>query len=47
MQLSLDLNLGIPVIVGVENALELFRDGQEITVDASRGVIYNGHASVL
>ncbi|MDR7077818.1 pyruvate kinase [Neobacillus niacini] len=41
------LNLGIPVIVGVENVLELFRDGQEITVDASRGVIYNGHASVL
>jgi pyruvate kinase len=41
------LNLGIPVIVGVENALELFRDGQEITVDATRGVIYNGHASVL
>ncbi|MBY0146598.1 pyruvate kinase [Neobacillus niacini] len=41
------LNLGIPVIVGVENALELFRDGQEITVDAARGVIYNGHASVL
>jgi pyruvate kinase len=41
------LNLGIPVIVGVENAIELFRDGQEITVDATRGVIYNGHASVL
>ncbi|MFP7299521.1 pyruvate kinase [Neobacillus niacini] len=41
------LNLGIPVIVGVENALELFREGQEITVDAARGVIYNGHASVL
>ncbi|MDF2857043.1 MAG: pyruvate kinase [Neobacillus sp.] len=41
------LNLSIPVIVGVENALELFKDGQEITVDASRGVIYNGHASVL
>lgn len=41
------LNLSIPVIVGVENALELFRDGQEITVDATRGVIYNGHASVL
>ncbi|MEW9051721.1 MAG: pyruvate kinase [Neobacillus sp.] len=41
------LNLGIPVIVGVENVLEVFRDGQEITVDASRGVIYNGHASVL
>jgi pyruvate kinase len=41
------LNLGIPVIVGVENAMELFREGQEITVDATRGVIYNGHASVL
>ncbi|HEY2419778.1 MAG TPA: pyruvate kinase [Neobacillus sp.] len=41
------LNLSIPVIVGVENALELFKDGQEITVDATRGVIYNGHASVL
>ncbi|CAM3754645.1 pyruvate kinase [Mesobacillus zeae] len=41
------LNLGIPVIVGVENAMNLFKDGQEITVDSSRGVIYNGHASVL
>ncbi|WP_423802670.1 pyruvate kinase [Neobacillus sp. SAB-20_R2A] len=41
------LNLGIPVIVGVENALKLFKEGQEITVDASRGIIYNGHASVL
>ncbi|MED3564470.1 pyruvate kinase [Bacillus xiapuensis] len=41
------LNLGIPVIVGVENALSLFKEGQEITVDATRGVIYNGHASVL
>ncbi|MDP4170289.1 MAG: PEP-utilizing enzyme, partial [Bacillota bacterium] len=41
------LSLGIPVIVGVENAMQLFRDGQDITVDSSRGVIYNGHASVL
>ncbi len=41
------LNLGIPVLVGVENALTLFKDGQEITVDSARGVIYNGHASVL
>jgi pyruvate kinase len=41
------LNLSIPVIVGVENALSLFQEGQEITVDAARGVIYNGHASVL
>lgn len=41
------LSLGIPVIVGVENALALFKDGQEVTVDATRGTIYNGHASVL
>jgi len=41
------LNLSIPVIVGAENAMNLFKDGQEITVDAARGVIYNGHASVL
>ncbi|WP_160723977.1 pyruvate kinase [Bacillus sp. USDA818B3_A] len=41
------LNLSIPVIVGVDRALELFRDGQEVTVDATRGIVYNGHASVL
>lgn len=41
------LNLGIPVIVGVDNALDIFKDGQEITVDATRGIIYNGQASVL
>jgi pyruvate kinase len=41
------LNLSIPVIVGVENALQLFKEGQEVTVDATRGIIYNGHASVL
>ncbi|QWC21945.1 pyruvate kinase [Bacillus haikouensis] len=41
------INLGIPVVVGVDNATSLFRDGQEVTVDATRGVIYNGHASVL
>ncbi|GGE52027.1 pyruvate kinase [Pullulanibacillus camelliae] len=41
------LNLEIPVIVGVKNATELFENGQEITVDAQRGNIYNGHAKVL
>ncbi|MBU8879683.1 pyruvate kinase [Bacillus sp. FJAT-29790] len=41
------LNVGIPVIVGAENATTLLKDGQEITVDSNRGVIYNGHASVL
>jgi pyruvate kinase len=41
------INLGIPVVVGVDNATSIFENGQEITVDATRGVIYNGHASVL
>ncbi|WP_409251609.1 pyruvate kinase [Bacillus sp. SCS-153A] len=41
------INIGIPVIVGVENAMAILKDGQDITVDSSRGVIYDGHASVL
>ncbi|ENH96957.1 pyruvate kinase [Gracilibacillus halophilus YIM-C55.5] len=41
------LSLGIPVIVGVENALDIISSGQDITIDASKGDIYAGHASVL
>ncbi|MBS2969985.1 pyruvate kinase [Metabacillus sp. KIGAM252] len=41
------LSLGIPVIVGVENATSLLEDGMEITVDGTRGAIYKGHASVI
>jgi pyruvate kinase len=41
------LSLGIPVIVGVEGVTTLLKDGQDITVDSVRGVIYEGHASVL
>lgn len=41
------INLGIPVIVDVEGALATLSDGKEITVDAARGIIYNGHANVL
>ncbi|MGE7600904.1 pyruvate kinase [Peribacillus sp. NPDC097675] len=41
------VTLGIPVIVGAENATKVFKDGQRITVDASRGIIYDGHANVL
>ncbi|MDN4493668.1 pyruvate kinase [Ureibacillus aquaedulcis] len=41
------LSLGIPVIVGVDEATTLIRHGQEITMDAETGVIYKGHASVL
>lgn len=41
------LSLGKPVIVGVKGATNLFKDGQEITVDSARGHIYVGHAKVL
>ncbi len=41
------LSLGIPVIVGVPKATQFLNDGDEITIDSSRGDIYHGHASVL
>ncbi len=41
------LSLGIPVIVGVEEALTTIKDGMDITLDSTRGDIYEGHASVL
>ncbi|AXF55943.1 pyruvate kinase [Salicibibacter kimchii] len=41
------ITLGIPVIVGVEDAVDRFEDGEELTLDSSRGDIYRGHASVL
>ncbi|WP_219836013.1 pyruvate kinase [Paenibacillus sp. R14(2021)] len=41
------LNLGIPVILGVQNALELLQDGTEVTVYAEVGVIYSGQAKVM
>ncbi len=41
------LSLGIPVIVGLENATSILTEGQDITVDASRGAVYQGRASVL
>ncbi|MDC3415749.1 pyruvate kinase [Aquibacillus salsiterrae] len=41
------LSLGIPVIVGVEKAVDLIEDGKDITIDSSKGDIYAGHASVL
>ncbi|WP_248509354.1 pyruvate kinase [Sporosarcina sp. NCCP-2222] len=41
------LSLGIPVIVGVEKATEVIIHGNDITMDAESGVVYNGHARVL
>ncbi|UCZ52260.1 pyruvate kinase [Bacillus shivajii] len=41
------LNVGIPVIVGVDNATTKFEDGEPVTVDGKQGYIYKGQASVL
>ncbi|WP_270179559.1 pyruvate kinase [Alkalihalobacillus sp. CinArs1] len=41
------LSLGLPVVVGLEDATNLFEDGQEITLDATTGIIYKGKASIL
>ena len=39
--------LGKPVIVGVENAVKLLMDGQLVTMDTARGIIYNGVTRVF
>lgn len=41
------VSIGIPVIVGVAGATNTLKTGQEVTVDAARGIVYNGHAEVL
>jgi pyruvate kinase len=38
----LGLRLGIPVIVGVESATELIRDGTILTLDIPKGLVYSG-----
>ena len=32
--------MGIPCVVNVENATQIFRDGMQINVDGEKGVIY-------
>ena len=41
------LELGKPVVVGVGKAMDTLADGQIVTVDSSRGLIYKGKARVL
>jgi len=41
------LEFNIPVVVGVEEATTLFENGEMITVDGQRGLIYRGIARVL
>ena len=39
------LRLGVPVIVGVKNAMQSIRDGAILTLDMQRGLIYSGAMS--
>lgn len=41
------LEFGMPVVVGVEAATAVLKDGQVVTLDGQRGVIYSGVARVL
>ncbi|MDN6626346.1 MAG: pyruvate kinase [Pisciglobus halotolerans] len=39
--------MGIPVIVGVENATELIESNELVTVDSRRGIVYHGATSAI
>lgn len=39
--------MGIPVVVGAENATGVISDGQVITVDSRRGIVYKGATNAL
>lgn len=39
--------MGIPAIVGTKNASRVLSDGQEVTVDAYDGIVYNGRIDLI
>ena len=41
------ISMGIPVVVGAENATDAIKEGETITVDSRRGSIYRGASSTL
>lgn len=41
------LSLGIPVVVGACDATKILKDGQLITLDSDKGIIYSGRTRVL
>jgi pyruvate kinase len=41
------LEFDIPVIVGAESATDILTEGDTVTVDVQRGLIYRGRARVL
>ena len=42
----LGINFNIPVIIGVEKALSILRDGQQVTLDTPSGIVYDGVINV-
>ena len=38
--------MGIPCIVGTEHATEILKEGQEITVNATHGIVYGGKVEI-
>ena len=41
------ISMGIPVVVGAENATDAIKEGETVTVDSRRGSIYHGASSTL
>lgn len=41
------ISMGIPVVVGAENATDAIKEGETVTVDSRRGAIYRGASSTL
>jgi len=41
------LNLEIPTVVGAKNATQKIEDGQEITLDSNKGIVYEGRTRVF
>jgi Phosphohistidine swiveling domain len=39
--------MGIPVVVAAESATELIDDGELITVDSRRGIVYRGETTAI
>ncbi|MBE9031314.1 pyruvate kinase [filamentous cyanobacterium LEGE 11480] len=42
---TIGLRLGVPVLVGVEKATSVIREGEIVTLDLQRGVVYSGKGS--
>ena len=41
------LHFDIPTIIGAENATNIIKDGQLVTIDTVGGLVYDGDVKVL